>query len=513
MGFHDLLAKRLGPLAELATSKRAQALRPSASDLWLRRGLGVEVQATLGAHGARLQGPHDGPELTLNDHDLEVWSRLTRWTRGCEIPVSSSTLERWLNADLLYWSEVELSHALPEIAPAGPRARLRRGVWATPAVETAIKIAPPPFMPRERDLDGARLVGARFAELARGHEVGGHTLLGSAEDADRLHRILGALGRTDPKTGKDRSEARRIEALLAQLDRLGLLEPQPESLPHLESRLTWLGHATVLLEHAGANILVDPLFHAGSVPPEATPARPSPAELPELDAVLITHGDNDHLSPNALLQLPPETPIYLPRVTAPPPAHQVDMEGLLRTLGFHDLRSMSPYETFEIGPYHVTALPFDGEDWGLEQAQLTYRIECSAYAAFFAADSLGPPETYRYLAEHPVDIAFMGVSGAAEPLVGPPGLGYGNFYQRWIPPAHRGRFVVHTAGPEESAEFVRSCNPNFAVPYAAGAPWMSTEYADHGSHAAFAETLSDAPTEVLLPEVGVPIPAGQIRRR
>jgi L-ascorbate metabolism protein UlaG (beta-lactamase superfamily) len=66
-------------------------------------------------------------------------------------------------------------------------------------------------------------------------------------------------------------------------------------------RLTWLGHSTVLIESDGLRILTDPVFGRRASPVGfAGPARFHPvpatiAELPPLDAVLISHDHYDHL--------------------------------------------------------------------------------------------------------------------------------------------------------------------------------------------------------------------------
>jgi len=66
-------------------------------------------------------------------------------------------------------------------------------------------------------------------------------------------------------------------------------------------RITWLGHSTTLLEIDGARVLTDPVFGLRASPVSfAGPRRfhPVPAsieQLPELDAVLLSHDHYDHL--------------------------------------------------------------------------------------------------------------------------------------------------------------------------------------------------------------------------
>ncbi|MFJ8689677.1 MBL fold metallo-hydrolase [Micromonospora wenchangensis] len=65
--------------------------------------------------------------------------------------------------------------------------------------------------------------------------------------------------------------------------------------------LTWYGHATVLIEIEGRRVLLDPLWSdRGSPVPGVGPKRLHPmpvalADLPRLDAIVISHDHYDHL--------------------------------------------------------------------------------------------------------------------------------------------------------------------------------------------------------------------------
>src|ERR1044071_2431604 len=83
-------------------------------------------------------------------------------------------------------------------------------------------------------------------------------------------------------------------------------------------RVTYVGHATLLLEIGGATVLTDPNFEEslGGFLPRVTDPGIALSELPKLDAVLLTHAHADHLSFDALRALTPTTPVYAPPVIA-----------------------------------------------------------------------------------------------------------------------------------------------------------------------------------------------------
>ncbi len=56
----------------------------------------------------------------------------------------------------------------------------------------------------------------------------------------------------------------------------------------MPNTLTWYGHATLGLQTAGYNLLIDPFF-------SGNPASPISAEAVNADFILITHGHGDHV--------------------------------------------------------------------------------------------------------------------------------------------------------------------------------------------------------------------------
>jgi L-ascorbate metabolism protein UlaG (beta-lactamase superfamily) len=85
--------------------------------------------------------------------------------------------------------------------------------------------------------------------------------------------------------------------------------PTPETWSDRDITLSWLGHATVLINFYGLRILTDPVLYPrigvdlgiGSLGPlRLVQCALSPATLPELDLVLVSHAHFDHLDTPSL---------------------------------------------------------------------------------------------------------------------------------------------------------------------------------------------------------------------
>lgn len=76
---------------------------------------------------------------------------------------------------------------------------------------------------------------------------------------------------------------------------------------------TWIGHASYLVRIGGATVLIDPVW-SSKIP--GTPARVTPpgldwGDLPQVDAVLISHDHYDHLDAPTIKRLPRDTPVLV----------------------------------------------------------------------------------------------------------------------------------------------------------------------------------------------------------
>ena len=106
--------------------------------------------------------------------------------------------------------------------------------------------------------------------------------------------------------------------------------------------ITWLGHATVLLELAGARLLTDPVLR-GRVA-HLRRQVPAPADPGPLDGVLISHLHHDHLDKPSLRRVAsPATTALLPGGAA----------KLLDGLGFGEVREVRTGDVVAVGGAQV----------------------------------------------------------------------------------------------------------------------------------------------------------------
>jgi len=144
----------------------------------------------------------------------------------------------------------------------------------------------------------------------------------------------------------------------------------------LADRVTYLGHATVVLELGGARVLTDPVLRWRVGPLVRRQARPHAARLAPLDAILISHLHLDHFDPPSLRLLPRVTPVVSARGGAPP----------LARLGFADVRELAVGEETAVAGLRVVAVPAVHEKG---RHPLDRRSECVGFVVARASDSRG----------------------------------------------------------------------------------------------------------------------------
>jgi N-acyl-phosphatidylethanolamine-hydrolysing phospholipase D len=176
---------------------------------------------------------------------------------------------------------------------------------------------------------------------------------------------------------------------------LGFYEPAVVGLPpddaSADLSAVWVGHATVLVRLGDQHVLTDPnLSGALFILPRHTPASLTPAELPPIDAVVISHLHFDHYDLPTLARLPPEVPVVFPR----------DSARYTTNLGRRKV-ALEPWTSVRAGRLRITAVPvahFGGRygfDAWWNRSYTGYVIEGHGRTVFFAGDTGYDPELFR----------------------------------------------------------------------------------------------------------------------
>jgi L-ascorbate metabolism protein UlaG (beta-lactamase superfamily) len=117
--------------------------------------------------------------------------------------------------------------------------------------------------------------------------------------------------------------------------------------------ITWIGHASFLIQTPGHNILIDPNWANWlSVIRRLRHAGLALEHLPAIDLVLITHAHFDHLNRRTLRRVAAGQPIVVPNGVA----------SLVRDLGFDTVREMGWWDTWEFDRLKIIFTPV--KHWG-----------------------------------------------------------------------------------------------------------------------------------------------------
>jgi N-acyl-phosphatidylethanolamine-hydrolysing phospholipase D len=219
----------------------------------------------------------------------------------------------------------------------------------------------------------------------------------------------------------------------------------PEAPARGATSISWLGHSSSLIHIGGMSILTDPVIVSHGFPTHPLPVRLAPppfkvGELPEIDVILLSHGDYDHLHVPTLFALGrrfPDALVIAPKGVTRPLAH----------VGFTDFREIANGKSARIGRLKFIAQPVHHQTrrnlLGIRNGgALSWVLTDGKSKILFIGDTAYGPAFSRIGAAHgPFDAVLVPI-GAFEPreLVG----------------------GMH-ANPEEAAQIARDVGAKLAV--------------------------------------------------
>jgi len=215
--------------------------------------------------------------------------------------------------------------------------------------------------------------------------------------------------------------------------------------------VTYVGHATTLIDVDGRRVLTDPLLRQHVGPLIRHSPMPPPSVHAGLAAVVVSHAHIDHFDVPSLRLIDRATPVLAPRTT----------QRILRRLGFADVTPMEPGRSRDIGGgVVVTATPaaHSGARHPLaEEGDALGFVVRGSVSAYFAGDT-GLFDGMAALAGD-LDVAILPVGGwgprlpddhlnpltaaraltLLRPRVAVP-IHWGTLYPPWLPPLVNPKF-------------------------------------------------------------------------
>jgi L-ascorbate metabolism protein UlaG (beta-lactamase superfamily) len=239
-------------------------------------------------------------------------------------------------------------------------------------------------------------------------------------------------------------------------------------------RVTYIGHATLLIELGERRFLTDPNFDdtLGRFLPRVSDPGIALSDLPALDAILLTHAHADHLSFRSLDQLARDIPLFAPPAIA---------AWLIRR-GYSHARPLPADGQVAVGDVviHAAAAQHQGSRYSVDRwrsAANMYLLDAGSETCFFAGDTGLMPDTHRIVREivhendRELDVALLPIGYAPW---WKPGFRKGHlsaddalqlFDQlraRYLVPYHWGTFDHVTSGAYDAINRLKSLLPTYS---------------------------------------------------
>ncbi|HEY5709440.1 MAG TPA: MBL fold metallo-hydrolase [Solirubrobacterales bacterium] len=169
------------------------------------------------------------------------------------------------------------------------------------------------------------------------------------------------------------------------------------------ARVTYVGHATVLVEMDGVRLLTDPVLRRRVGPLRRHGPAPDSLLAEGVDAVLISHLHHDHADAPSLRRLSRAVPVF-----ASPGAGD-----FLESLGFGDVRELAPGESGSVGGVRVTATEANHPAGGrrFERASRAVGFDLSGRRRIYFAGDTDLFDGMEGIGDEGIDLALLPIWG------------------------------------------------------------------------------------------------------
>ena len=179
-----------------------------------------------------------------------------------------------------------------------------------------------------------------------------------------------------------------------------------------EIGVTWIGHASFLIQTPQHNVLIDPNWARWlKVIKRVRHPGLRLRDLPTIDLVLVTHAHFDHLDRKSLRGIAANQPIVVP----------FEVGNLVHDLGFRTVHELGYWESYELGPLRITLTP--AHHWGARVLHDSHRgfggfiIEAEGRIIYHCGDTAYFDGFREIGRRYPIDVALLPI-GAYEPPSG-----------------------------------------------------------------------------------------------
>lgn len=138
-------------------------------------------------------------------------------------------------------------------------------------------------------------------------------------------------------------------AAIGDTDRIPVRRDGLPTVPATGTAVTWVGHATFVLQTGGLRVLTDPVWsrRIPGIRPRFVPPGVAFADLRHVDAVVISHNHYDHLDAPTIRRLSRDTAIFAPAA----------LGEWFRRRGFRAVTELDWWESVELGGVRFDFVP------------------------------------------------------------------------------------------------------------------------------------------------------------